>query len=78
MSPTGGSPYLGQWGPGGGGQLCISYEDSAVGDTGNRLVVAKGEGWGGKDGEFGINRGKLLYTGWINNKILLYSTGNYI
>ena len=31
-----------------------------------------------KDWEFGISRGKLLYTGWINNKVLLYSTGNYI
>ena len=35
-------------------------------------------GWGGKDWEFGINRGKLLYIGWINNKVLLYSTGKYI
>ena len=26
--------------------------------------------------EFGISRCKLLYTGWINNKVLLYSTGN--
>ena len=32
----------------------------------------------GKDWEFGISRGKLSYTGWINNKVLLYSTGNYI
>ena len=23
-------------------------------------------------------RCKLLYIGWINNKVLLYSTGNYI
>ena len=28
--------------------------------------------------EFGISRGKLLYLGWINNKVLLYSTVNYI
>ena len=42
-------------------------------------MVAKGEmGGGGKDWEFGISRCKLLYTGWINNKVLLYSTGNYI
>ena len=33
---------------------------------------------GGKDWEFGISRCKLLNIGWINNKILLYSTGNYI
>ena len=28
--------------------------------------------------EFGISRHKLLYTGWINNNVLLYSTRNYI
>ena len=33
---------------------------------------------GGKDWEFGISRGKLLYIGWMNNKLLLYTTGNYI
>ena len=26
---------------------------------------------GGKDWEFGISRCKLVYTGWINNKVLL-------
>ena len=30
----------------------------------------------GMDWEFGISRGKLLYIGWINNKLLLWSTGN--
>ena len=46
-------------------------------DIENRLLVAKGEeGWGGKDWEFGISRCKLLYIEWINNKVLLYSTGN--
>ena len=29
------------------------------------------------DWEFGINRCKLLYREWINNKVLLYNTGNY-
>ena len=33
---------------------------------------------GEKEWEFGISRYKLVYIGWINNKILLYSTGNYI
>lgn len=28
--------------------------------------------------EFWISRCKLLYASWINNKVLLYSTGNYI
>ena len=44
-------------------------------------MVAKGEegrrggremGW-----EFGLGRCKLLYLEWINNKALMYSTGNY-
>ena len=39
----------------------------------------QGEGCeGGMDWEFGVSRCKLLYREWINNKILLYSTGNYI
>ena len=25
-----------------------------------------------------MSRCKLLYVGWINNKVLLYSTGDYI
>ena len=33
---------------------------------------------GGVDWEFGISRYKLLRIEWINNKVLLYSTGNYI
>ena len=36
------------------------------------------QGGGGIDWEFGIRRCKLLYIEWINNKVLLYSTGNYI
>ena len=48
-------------------------------DIANRLVVAKVGGGGvGKDWEFGIRRCKLLYIGWINNKLLLYGTGNDI
>ena len=42
-------------------------------------MVAKGEGGGGgMDWEFGISRCKVLYTEWMNNKVLLHSTGNYI
>ena len=37
-----------------------------------------GGGCGGKDGESGITRCKLLCIRWINYKVLLYSTGNYI
>ena len=35
-------------------------------------------GGGGKNWEFGISRHKLSYIGWIDNKVLLYSTGNYV
>ena len=45
-------------------------------DIENRLVVATRGGGGGKDYEFGIS--KLVHTGWINSKVLPYSTGNYI
>ena len=38
----------------------------------------RGRALGGKDWEFGISRCKLLYIQWINNKVLLYSTRNYI
>ena len=44
-----------------------------------RLVVAKEERHGGgKNWQLGISGYKLLYIGWINSKVLLYSTGNYI
>ena len=33
---------------------------------------------GGKDWEFGMSRCKLSHIGWINSKVLLHSTGNYI
>ena len=46
----------------------------------NRQVIAKGVGGDGrgKEREVGINRCKLLYIEQINNKVLLYSTGNCI
>ena len=37
-----------------------------------------GGGGGGMDSEFGISRCKLVHIGWINNKVLLYSTEDYI
>ena len=43
-------------------------------DIENKLVVAKVEG---KGGSIAISRYKLLYIEWIN-KVLLFSTGNYI
>ena len=33
---------------------------------------------GGMEWEAGVSRCKLLCIGWINNKVQLYSPGNYI
>ena len=56
-----------------------SMNGNRLTDIDNRLVVAKGEGFGGgMEWEVGISRCKLLHIEWINNKVLLYSTENYI
>ena len=44
----------------------------------NSTLETQPGGQGEKDWEFGISRCKLLCIEWINNKVLLYSTGNYI
>ena len=42
----------------------------------HRFLAATGEGdRGGKDWQCGIGY-KILYIGWINKKVLQYSTGN--
>ena len=47
-------------------------------DIENRLVADGGEGEdSGMDWEFGVSRCKLSHLEWINNNVLLYSTGNY-
>ena len=46
---------------------------------GHRLVVPKREGVGGRmKWEVGVSRCKQLYIEWTDNKVLLYSIGNYI
>ena len=44
------------------------------------LTFIRNRLWGqrGMDWEFGVGRCKLLHLEWIKNKVLLYSTGNYI
>ena len=43
------------------------------------LWLPRGRHGGGRmDWDFRISRCKLLYIEWINSKVLLYSTGNYI
>ena len=46
-------------------------------DIEDRLVAQAEGDEGGKDWEFGVSRYKLLYRARIN-KVLLYSTGNYV
>ena len=41
------------------------------------MVVRREESGKGIVKEFGIDTYSLLYLKWINNKDLLYSTGNY-
>ena len=55
-------------------QMNLLWNRNRVSDIENRLVVEVG----GMDWEFGISKCQLLYREQINNKVLLYSTGNYI
>ena len=55
------------------------WNRNRITDIEKKLVVAKGAGVGGRmKWEGGISRCKLLYIGWINNKVLLHSTQNCI
>ena len=40
--------------------------------------MGRGAGRRGMDWDFGVGRCRLLHLEWINNKALLYCTGNYI
>ena len=58
--------------------ICLLNRNGLT-DIEHRLAVAKE--WGvkeGKDWEFGISTCDLLYMAWVNNKVPLYSTENYI
>ena len=56
-----------------------TYLWNRITDIENRLVVAKGKGVGeGMEWEVEVSRYKLLYIEWRKNKVLLYSTENYI
>ena len=47
-------------------------------DIRTELWLPRGRRGGrGKDWELGLNRYKLLYIGWVNKKVLLYSKGSY-
>ena len=54
------------------------YETKRLTDIEDRHMVAKGEGRWGREGlGVWVSKCKLLYMGWINSKVLMYSTGNY-
>ena len=54
----------------------LNYKiETGLTDIEDGLGVAEGEG---KDWEFGVSRRKQLYREWLNKKVLLQSTGNYI
>ena len=59
-------------------QLIYETEtDSQTQRTDSWLSRVSGGGRG-MEWEFGVSRCKLVYVEWINNKVLLCSTGNYI
>ena len=58
-------------------QMHLSTRQKQTNRHKEQTCGCQGDG-GGMDWEFGISRCKLLYIEWKNNKVLLYSTGNYI
>ena len=57
--------------------LIYIHTKSVQTDLENKLMVTRGEGWGGGIvSECGTDMYTLLYLKWITNKDLLYSTGN--
>ena len=59
-------------------QMNLSTKQKQTQRHKEQIVVPRGRREGGKAWEFGICRCKLFYTGWINNKVLPYSMGNYL
>ena len=45
---------------------------------GHREQTCGCQGGGEREWKLGVGRHKLLHLEWISNKVLLYSTGNYI
>ena len=59
-------------------RITVIYETKTDSQTYRTDLWLPREGEGRIDWEFGISRFKLVCIGWINNKFLLYSIGNYI
>ena len=60
-----------------GKQDLFPYHKYKIGNTILKSCGCQGRG-GRMELEFRLSRYRLLYTGWINNKVLLCSTGNHI
>ena len=59
-------------------QMILSTEQKQIMDMESRLVLPRGRGGSGTDGEIGVGRYKLLHLEWICNGDLLYSIGNFV
>ena len=60
-------------------QMNVSTEQKQTHRHREQTCGCQGEGGGGgKDWGWWISRCKLLYIGWISNKVLLYTTGNHM
>ena len=60
----------------------LSTEQKQIMDIENTCGCQERWGLGvwdcGIDRDFGVDRCKQLHLEWINNEVILYSTGNYI
>ena len=60
-------------------QMSLSIKQKQTHRHREQTCGCQGQGVGGRmDQEYRVSRDKLLYREWINDKILLYSTGNCI
>ena len=59
--------------------MILSTKQKQIMDMESRLMAAGRSGGGSRmHREFGVSGYKLLHLEWVNDKVLLYSTGNYI
>ena len=59
--------------------MILFTKQKQIVDIESGFVIDRREGGGsGMNGEFGVSRYELLHLEWIRNRILLYSTGNYV
>ena len=59
-------------------QRCVLNYQATLPLRGPGIFNKHSRGGSGMDWEFGVSRFKLFHLEWINNEVLLYSTGNSI